>query len=511
MLFSPVLLAQSADEGEKKVKIKIQENNNGTKTEKEETLIIDENTDVETLLRDLGFDSELGELKGKEILEIKITRKTEGNEVKEERQIKIEDEEEAEEVLLEEVEEKETPKVDPKRPMLGLYFEPRGNGAYVTSIINQSAASISGFAPGDFIESVNGEKVNATTDLRELIAKYKAGDKVGIRFMRDGKVRYKEVVLGEWEDHYIDRRDFNWEELDLGDFKFEFDHERGRGSHYKETPFLGVRPAESAADIAGDKGVQIEKVIPGSTAEKIGLASGDRIVEYNGISISDMNSLIAAVKDSEVGSQTSVKAVRDGQIREFTGELGMRHSKTKERRFRNTPSNSDLQNKIKELERQIDVLEERFGSGFADDARMSLEKIQNELDTKNGSSNDNFRSVTFQLSVEMTEVSEGEAWDLNKRNPSAGLKNSNSLELDRLSFAPNPNNGKFKLAFETQDPGIYTIKVMDISGQLIHHKKSQIQRLFAETIDLSDKPDGTYFINISKDNKSYSRKIVIAK
>lgn len=69
-------------------------------------------------------------------------------------------------------------------------------GAYVTRVVPESAASLAGILDGDIIIKVNGESVSEAEDgLGSLISKYKVGDRVSIEIWRDGEYRTLEAIL----------------------------------------------------------------------------------------------------------------------------------------------------------------------------------------------------------------------------------------------------------------------------------------------------------------------------
>jgi len=64
------------------------------------------------------------------------------------------------------------------------------------AVISGSAAEKAGLKIMDIILSVNGEEVNPDQNLPFLISKYKPGDKVELKIMRDGKELAISVILG---------------------------------------------------------------------------------------------------------------------------------------------------------------------------------------------------------------------------------------------------------------------------------------------------------------------------
>lgn len=66
-----------------------------------------------------------------------------------------------------------------------------------TSVPRTGPAKDAGLQPNDILISVNGELMNELHGLDELIAQYRAGDRVQILFDRNGTQQTVEVVLGE--------------------------------------------------------------------------------------------------------------------------------------------------------------------------------------------------------------------------------------------------------------------------------------------------------------------------
>jgi serine protease Do len=69
------------------------------------------------------------------------------------------------------------------------------NGAYVDSLLENSAAAEAGIIPGDVIVKVNDMEVISSPSLQEAIARYRPGDKVAVTVIRDGKERTFNVIL----------------------------------------------------------------------------------------------------------------------------------------------------------------------------------------------------------------------------------------------------------------------------------------------------------------------------
>ncbi len=102
------------------------------------------------------------------------------------------------------------------RPKFGVYYLmitpeiakkeklPRNVGALIytndrkSAIVSGSPADKAGILDGDIIFEVNAIKINEDNTLRDVIQKYKPGDRIGVKLQRGNKILIKEVVLGRF-------------------------------------------------------------------------------------------------------------------------------------------------------------------------------------------------------------------------------------------------------------------------------------------------------------------------
>jgi serine protease Do len=68
-------------------------------------------------------------------------------------------------------------------------------GVYVNAINQGSAADVAGMKAGDLITSINGISVASTSQLQEVVGRYRPGDKLKISFLRGGKSMDVTAVL----------------------------------------------------------------------------------------------------------------------------------------------------------------------------------------------------------------------------------------------------------------------------------------------------------------------------
>ena len=89
------------------------------------------------------------------------------------------------------------------------------------------------------------------------------------------------------------------------------------------------------------------------------------------------------------------------------------------------------------------------------------------------------------------------------------VEDAKPLELDDLSFYPNPNNGQFNIAFAGKaKPTRY--RILNMSGQEILSKQlPEFSGNYQEEVDISNNEPGVYVLQIFQGNKALSKKIVI--
>ena len=86
------------------------------------------------------------------------------------------------------------PRVQPKVRM-GIYLATAEGGVGVSEVVEGSAADKAGMAAGDLILEVDGKAVTRTLDLLRALLDKKPGDRVKVKYRRDGEEKEVELVL----------------------------------------------------------------------------------------------------------------------------------------------------------------------------------------------------------------------------------------------------------------------------------------------------------------------------
>ena len=75
---------------------------------------------------------------------------------------------------------------------------------------------------------------------------------------------------------------------------------------------------------------------------------------------------------------------------------------------------------------------------------------------------------------------------------------------------PNPSKGKFNLSFKLEYMKDINLKIINYLGDVVFSQEIKAQRgQYDKTIDLGNKANGIYMLNITTKNQSINQKIVI--
>ena len=155
-------------------------------------------------------------------------------------------------------------------------------GAFVSEVMDDSAAKDAGIKSGDVIISMDGKPVDSFAELRAKIATTGAGRTVKLGLIRDGKEISVEVKL--------------------------------KNGNESNTEAKSLHPALDGAtlingDVKGQKGVLIDSIVKNSPASRLSLQEGDLITGVNKTRINNISDLRKIIDSNP--SAIALNIIRD--------------------------------------------------------------------------------------------------------------------------------------------------------------------------------------------------------
>lgn len=213
-------------------------------------------------------------------------------------------------------------------------------GVLLSQVEEGSPAEKAGLAKGDIITKFGSEAVGTPGDLRTAVRGAKAGEKVKVTYLRDGKTRTADVELaaapaprpgrgpmmmreriGDDDDGNVDRPHRDRVREHVRDIReMRLGRERG---------WLGVSTQPLTGDLgeyfgAKEGGALVAEVVDDSPAQKLGLAAGDVILKVDGKAIEDPADLRRVVGEHEEPVEVEITWLRDRKTRTGKVELEVR-------------------------------------------------------------------------------------------------------------------------------------------------------------------------------------------
>ncbi len=409
-----------------------------------------------------------------------------------------------------------------QRAYLGVYYDhtesEHGWAARISSVLPGTAAEKAGLMKGDLILGINGDRFEEGHELRTALKQLAPETEIDLQVFRDAeelsikatpaaRSALKEMVWQNAGQNF----NFQWKDGDINPELLRFYADPDNVAKWTQRPFLGVQLGQQT-----EEGVGIVGVIQGSTAEALALQEGDIITDINDVKVRDYEGLREYLSSLQIGQPISVKFLREGSPMEASGELKG-----------NLPRGSislreGLQGALGQLDEAIRLEMLRPGSNFPEELSQDLERLR-ELedisiffseDVPNGSSEifDAMPSRVVRrvaVFITMDQLSKEELAILNQQaDPKISLKNDWSPA--NVYFSPNPNEGQFVLHFELEEAGPVIVQVFDQQGKLIHTDRlAGDPGTYDLPLNLSSEPKGIYFLALTRNGKSYTKKVVI--
>ncbi len=160
-------------------------------------------------------------------------------------------------------------------------------GVLVGDVVEDSPAEKAGIKRGDIIVKVNDEEVNSPGELQDKIRDIDIGEKAIIEIMRDGKATRFIVKIGEMPTVEEEGSEFLKEKVFSVQTGLKVEAVTSGIAKELELPWV--------------KGLVITEVIPGSSADDMGLQRGDVILEANRIEVSSVGKWEEVISRLEPG------------------------------------------------------------------------------------------------------------------------------------------------------------------------------------------------------------------
>lgn len=342
-------------------------------------------------------------------------------------------------------------------PFLGIHLAQHDDGILITHIVEGAGAEAAGLNKGDVITRFNSNAIASHEDLKLAMQELEVGEKVRIEYLREGKAKKASAVLGEYPEKDFERKVIwinHGEEIEFTD---------GTNFHQVDLkelstkPFLGITPVEKAKDITG---VMIYEVIEGTSAETLGLQTGDVVYDLNTTSISNFNDLVDVLKAMHPKDPITISFKRDGIKKTVTGNLGSK-----------ADAHNTMKFKMKEFHFDSDEIHDidYVVIGISD---KELAMLSDKTGTK--------------------------------------LETASKLNNADINLYPNPSQGKFKIEFNTEVKKPLDVKIFDTAGKEVFSESiPDFNGSYKKEIDLNENSDASYFLVILQDGKAMTEKIIV--
>jgi len=275
-------------------------------------------------------------------------------------------------------------------------------------------------------------------------------------------------------------------------------------SCHEPKAFLGVSPGEKGTE----QGVLIGHVTEGSAAEKAGLKEGDLIQEVAGKKTLEFSDLKDAMAAQKPGDEVKVKYTRDGKKMSANALLG----ESRPEHHRSFMNDEDFHFEFdaddhEKMQKRIMKFEKEHGN--MEDQERVYEWFEEDMgEEKNAFEFDHRRNGSQTVVVIMEKISPEEATKVNAQ-ASPKLSTANDLKIDNIRFFPNPGDGRFELSFSAPEKGDLEVLIYDMQGKKVYYEMlADFDGAYMNSIDISRRDAGNYFIQISQNGKTYSRKLI---
>ncbi len=156
-------------------------------------------------------------------------------------------------------------------------------GVYIENVTKGSAADDAGIKPGDVVREINGTKINSAPKLQETVAQYRPGNKIEVKYVRDGNLKTTTLVLKNKNQNteLITKETLSSIDILGAEFAELTD---------KEKKEFGVK-----------HGIKVVKIVDGKLAKQTNMKEGFIITFIDRTPIHKTDDIISAMKNKKGG------------------------------------------------------------------------------------------------------------------------------------------------------------------------------------------------------------------
>lgn len=118
--------------------------------------------------------------------------------------------------------------------------------------------------------------------------------------------------------------------------------------------------------------------------------------------------------------------------------------------------------------------------------------------------------VVIFMNATVEDITADDKAALKEAGAAVETRKKEALEVEAISFYPNPNNGRFNLNFKLEDKGTTRVSVMDSRGEEVF--VDTVENLSGEynrQIDLTPFGRGLFYLQIAQGKKYHTKKILV--
>lgn len=373
------------------------------------------------------------------------------------------------------------------------------NGVVITEVVPLSPAD-GHLQAGDILLWIDDQEIHHVDEVIQTIRNHKKGDVVKIKFERNGKKSKAKITLDEREMEitqtfpgfgpfsspiFIDTLLNNW---NLDEMQAQ------------KKAFLGVTPHPENENIAGAK-IDVQ---PGSSADKMGLNSGDIVTQINEHVITDFQSLSDIVSSFSPGESIRIIVLRDGKIKSFEGPLGEREvSQSGDFRiFRDYKGRDEGGNYTYDFELDINALDLQNQMQILMDSLLG-DALQLQFEFPN---NPKTRVPARQVGIESIEADD-------RANASwLPALDASPIEFNQFSlFTELDADSNIRIKLESANTQLpIHIELLDSTGTVVFlDERKNTRGNYDNSINYGHFPSGTYFLIIKQGESVHMQKLTI--